>query len=74
MAVSESDRSKMRRIAGDMEAGESDDHGTAAQRADILAVINEGRSHDGRAPLVDRAPEEGLYDRAKSLGMARIDR
>jgi hypothetical protein len=64
----------MQRIARDLQAGETDERGTSAQRAELLALINEGRRRAGIAPLDDRAPEEGLYDRAKSLGMARIDR
>jgi hypothetical protein len=74
MSVSESDRAKMRQIARDLADSETDDRGTPEQRADLLALINEGRREVGLAALVDRAPEEGLYDRAKSLGMARIDR
>lgn len=74
MSVSESDRAKMRRIARDLAESETDNRGTPEQRADLLALINERRREVGLAPLVDRAPEEGLYDRAKSLGMARIDR
>ncbi len=72
--MNEADRAKMQRIARDLEVGETDDRGTSAQRADLLALINEGRVRSGAAPLDDRAPEEGLYERAKSLGMARIDR
>lgn len=74
MSVSESDRAKMRRIARDLAESETDDQGTPEQRADLLALINERRHEVGLEPLVDRAPEEGLYDRARSLGMARIDR
>ena len=74
MSVSESDRAKMRRIARDLAESETDDRGTPEQRADLLALINERRREVGLAALVDRAPEEGLYDRARSLGMARIDR
>ena len=74
MSVSESDRAKMRRIARDLAESETDDRGTPEQRADLLALINERRREVGLAPLDDRAPEEGLYDRARSLGMARIDR
>lgn len=74
MSVSESDRAKMRRIARDLAESETDDRGTPEQRADLLALINERRHEVGLAPLDDRAPEEGLYDRARSLGMARIDR
>jgi hypothetical protein len=72
--VSQRDRSKMRRLATDLAEGESDDRGTPAQRREILAHINADRLRHGADALVDRAPEEGLYDRAKSLGMARIDR
>lgn len=74
MTVSDADRSKMRRIAADLEAGESDERGTPAQRRSLLEWINADRATIGAAPLDDRAPEEGLYERAKSLGMARIDR
>jgi hypothetical protein len=74
MPVSESDRAKMRRLARDLAESETDDPGTPEQRADLLALINEKRHEAGLEPLVDRAPEEGLYDRAKSLGTTRIDR
>jgi hypothetical protein len=40
----------------------------------ILERINVDRMAHGNDPFDDRAPEEGLYERAKSLGMARIDR
>ncbi len=72
--VSESDRAKMARLARDLADSETDDRGTPQQRRAILDAINVDRARHGVEPLVDRAPEEGLYDRAKSLGMARIDR
>lgn len=72
--VSERDRAKMRRLAWDLAAGETDDPGTPEQRQSILEHINADRVRHGVEPLVDRAPEEGLYERARSLGMARIDR
>ncbi len=72
--VSERDRAKMHRIGTDLAAGEIDDRGTVDQRADILGIVNGKRRRAGRDLLDDRAPEEGFYDRAKSLGMARIDR
>ena len=64
----------MQRIGRDLAAGERDDRGTPEQRRKLLAVINADRATHGLAPLDDRAPEEGFYDRARSLGMARIDR
>ena len=72
--VSERDKAKMRRIGRDLAAGETHDRGTAAQRHAILDRINADRARHGRRALSDRAPEEGLYERARSLGMARIDR
>ncbi len=72
--VSESDRAKMARLARDLADSETYDRGTPQQRRAILDEINVDRGRHGVEPLVDRAPEEGLYDRAKSLGMARIDR
>ncbi|MEX2626373.1 MAG: hypothetical protein WD225_05790 [Ilumatobacteraceae bacterium] len=74
MTVSDADRAKMRRIAADLAAGETDDSGTPAQRRTLLSWINARRADIGTPPLDDRAPEEGLYERARSLGMARIDR
>lgn len=72
--VSERDKAKMRRLADDLADSETDDRGTPRQRRLLLEHINADRTRLGAAPLVDRAPEEGLYERAKSLGMARIDR
>lgn len=74
VVVSARDRAKMRRIGQDLAAGERDDRGTPEQRWHLLQVINADRAVHGFEPLDDRAPEEGLYDRARSLGMARIDR
>ena len=74
MTVSASDRSKMRRLAVALAASETGDRGTPEQRRDLLELINADRALIGAPALDDRAPEEGLYDRAKSLGMARIDR
>lgn len=72
--VSPRDRTKMRRISIDLASGETSDRGTPLQRAQILALINTDRVAHGSQPLDDRAPEETLYDRARSLGMARVDR
>ncbi len=72
--VSERDRAKMRTLGDDLAAGESDRRGTAAERQAILEAINADRRHAGRDPLTDKAPEEGLHERARSLGMARVDR
>ena len=72
--VSERDRAKMQRIGHDLAAGQTDERGTKAQRQALLAAINADRAAHGLAPLDDRPPEEGLYVRARSLGMARIDR
>ena len=74
MTVSERDRARMRRLAADLAESETDEPGTPEQRRAILAWINERRAEIGAAPLHDRAPEEGLYERARSLGMDRIDR
>lgn len=72
--VSQRDREKMLRVGRDLAAGESDDRGSADQRRAILAYINDDRARHGLPELADRAPEEGLYERARALGMARIDR
>ncbi|MEO1058437.1 MAG: hypothetical protein AAFY28_16135 [Actinomycetota bacterium] len=72
--VSDRDRAKMKRIGRDLAAAETDERGTPEQRGEILAAINANRERHGRVPLSDRAPEEGFYERARSLGMARIDR
>ena len=72
--VTKPDKARMHRLAIDLADGESDDRGTAEQRRLILARINADRSAQGILPLNDRAPEEALYERARSLGMARIDR
>ena len=53
---------------------ETGSRGSPEQRVAILASINADRIAHGAAPLSDRAPEEGFYERARSLGMARIDR
>lgn len=74
VVVSARDRAKMKRIARDLAAGENSDRGTPRQRRKLLELINADRTAHGLEPLVDRAPEEGLYDRARSLGMARVDR
>jgi hypothetical protein len=72
--VTEQDRAAMRRLADALAESQTDDRGTAEQRRELLAIINEGRRRAGRPPLSDAAPEEGLHERARSLGMARIDR
>ena len=74
VVVSARDKAKMQRIGRDLAAGERDDRGTPQQRRKLLEVINADRAAHGFEPFDDRAPEEGLYDRARSLGMARIDR
>ena len=74
MTVSASDKLKMRKLAMALAESETDDRGTPEQRRDLLELINVDRASVGATALDDRAPEEGLYDRAKSLGMARIDR
>jgi hypothetical protein len=74
MTVSTSDQSKMRTLAITLAESETDDRGTPEQRRALLELINLDRAGVGATALDDRAPEEGLYDRAKSLGMARIDR
>jgi len=64
----------MQRISRDLASGEREDRGTPEQRRKLLELINADRIAHGLNPLDDRAPEEGIYDRARSLGMARIDR
>jgi len=72
--VSDRDRTKMQRLSIDLTDGETDDRGTPEQRRRILDSINADRRRQGLEPLTDRAPEEGLYERARTLGMARVDR
>lgn len=72
--VSDRDRAKMQRLSIDLVDGETDDRGTPEQRRRILDSINADRRRRGLEPLTDRAPEEGLYERARTLGMARVDR
>jgi hypothetical protein len=72
--VTERDRAAMRRLADSLADSETDERGTAGQRARLLAIVNEGRRRSGRSPLDERAPEEGLHGRARALGMARVDR
>ncbi len=72
--VSDRDRAKMGRLAADLSPGETHDRGTSDERRDRLDAINADRVLHGFEPLTDQAPEEGLYERARSLGMARIDR
>ena len=74
MRIDEVDRGRMRRLAADLEAGESNDPGTSAQRAGRLDWINRRRVTIGLPPLTDAAPEEELHRRARALGMARVDR
>ena len=66
--VTERDRVKMRQVGRDLAAGETAERGSPGQRQLILEHINTDRVRHGAEPLVDRAPEESLYDRAKSLG------
>ena len=72
--VSDRDKATMRLVGRDMDAGESHDRGTVEQRAAILRCINADRAKHQLPALTDRAPEEGFYERARSLGMARVDR
>ncbi|MFN0030323.1 MAG: hypothetical protein ACKV2O_24480, partial [Acidimicrobiales bacterium] len=74
VVVSERDQAKMARIGEDLALGVVDHWGSAEQRSGFLRLINEDRVAHGFEPLDDRPPEEGLYERARSLGMARIDR
>jgi len=72
--VSKRDKKMMAIIGSDLSGSETDDRGTSSQRADTLDFINADRARFGVPPMVDRAPEEGFYERARSLGMGRIDR
>ena len=72
--VSAHDKAKMRSIAASLTQAETTQRGTPAERRQMLDHINSDRARHGAPPLLDRAPEEGFYDRARSLGMARIDR
>lgn len=72
--VTERDRRLMHALARDLRGSETDDRGDAEWRAAALEVINADRAKVGAPPLQDRAPEEGFYERARSLGMDRIDR
>ncbi len=64
----------MAAIAADLRRGQTDDRGTPEQRAAFLQVINADRIGHGIAPMTECVPEEGFYERARSLGMARVDR
>jgi hypothetical protein len=57
--VSERDQAKMRRLAADLAAGETDERGTAEQRRCVLDATNAHRRRLGLEPLTDRPPEEG---------------
>jgi len=74
MTVSEQDRERMRQIARDPAASETDDRGTPAERAARREWLNERRADIGLPPLDGLPGEEGFYRRARALGMARIDR
>lgn len=72
--VSERDKARMARLERDLASGETDERGTPEQRRALLDIVNADRVAHGYEPLDDRPPEEGFYERARSLGMARIDR
>lgn len=72
--VSERDKKMMELIGRDLSSSETHDRGTPRQRETTLDFINADRGRFGEQPMVDRAPEEGFYERARSLGMGRIDR
>lgn len=74
MVVSDRDRQKMSALAADLRRSETDDRGSVEWRAATLDYINADRVVMGIAPLDERAPEEGFYERARSLGMDRLDR
>jgi len=74
MPVSERDQQRMRRLARDLAVTETDDRGTAEQRAARRKWVNARRAEVGQPPLDGLPPEEGFYRRARALGMARIDR
>lgn len=75
MVVSDRDKERMRRLGEDLDATKNFDRGTPEQRAGLLKVVNDLRRRAGLDPVEDEPyPEEGLYERARALGMARTDR
>jgi 8-oxo-dGTP pyrophosphatase MutT (NUDIX family) len=76
--VSEEDKRRMRRLAEDLKAIESDTQIEGQALRDLIHWINEWRVKAGISPLETRddndIPEQGLYDRAKALGMVRARR
>jgi hypothetical protein len=77
MGVSKRDRAYMERLAASLRDIQRDDWGDRADRRALLAIVNERRRADGRDELADEdetRPEEGIYRRARALGMARTDR
>lgn len=77
MALSNDDRAYMQRLAAALRNIEREDCGDPDDRLALLAIVNERRRADGRDELRDEdqvRPEEGIYRRARALGMARTDR
>lgn len=67
----------MERLARSLRAIEQEDPGDPEARRALLRLVNARRVADGADPLPDEdetRPEEALYRRARSLGMARTDR
>lgn len=73
--VSEEDRRRMRRLSEDLASVENDESIDLRSYRMIREWLNERRAERG-LPLLetddeDDAPEEGILERAKALGMVR---
>jgi hypothetical protein len=73
--VSAEDRRRMKRLAEDLKEAEIDTSVEGEALRELIRWANEGRRKAGIAPLETREkddiPEQGLYDRARALGMVR---
>lgn len=77
MAVSQQDRERMSRLARDLADAEVDRAVEGEALAKAVERANARRAARGIPPLredSERRPEEGLYERARSLGMRRVGR
>lgn len=72
--ASERDKRMMRILGEDLQRSETDDRGMPERRKAVIAWANDRRARAGRPPLRETPPEEGFYERARSLGMPRTDR
>lgn len=75
MPVSDEDKRRMRRLAQDLKEFETDELVEGEKRLALILDANKRRAAEGRplleVPDPDAIPEQGLYDRAKRLGMVR---